>query len=168
MTAPHPTGRAVPPRTVELRRSFDATPEQVWASFTESDRLDRWYGHWEGDPASGSVMLTMVEAPDDPAPIVIDRCEPPHALHVTINGGGLTWHLQLRVEPDGDRSTLVFGQVFDGPEMVPDIGAGWEYYLDRLVAAETGGDVDAVDFERDYYPAMAEYYRDVASRLTFD
>ena len=39
------------------------------------------------------------------------------------------------------------------------MGAGWEYYLDRLVAAETGGDVDAVDFDRDYYPAMAAHFR---------
>ena len=39
------------------------------------------------------------------------------------------------------------------------MGAGWEYYLDRLVAAETGDDVDAVDFDRDYYPAMAAHFR---------
>jgi hypothetical protein len=39
------------------------------------------------------------------------------------------------------------------------MGPGWEYYLDRLVAAETGGDPAAVDFERDYYPAMEEHYR---------
>ena len=39
------------------------------------------------------------------------------------------------------------------------MGAGWEYYLDRLVAAETGDDVGAVDFDRDYYPAMAAHFR---------
>ena len=41
----------------------------------------------------------------------------------------------------------------------PSVGPGWEYYLDRLVAAETGGDPATVDFDRDYYPAMAEHYR---------
>ncbi|MGS0686750.1 hypothetical protein ACVBEQ_16665 [Nakamurella sp. GG22] len=40
-----------------------------------------------------------------------------------------------------------------------ELGPGWEYYLDRLVAAETGGDVAGIDFDRDYYPAMVEYYR---------
>ena len=28
-----------------------------------------------------------------------------------------------------------------------------------LVAAETGGDPATIDFERDYYPAMADHYR---------
>ena len=39
------------------------------------------------------------------------------------------------------------------------VGPGWEYYLDRLVDAETGADPSARDFERDYYPAMRDYYR---------
>ena len=56
-------------------------------------------------------------------------------------------------------TTLSFSQ----PELDPvdgeSVGPGWEYYLDRLVAAETDGDVAAIDFERDYYPAMADYYR---------
>ena len=43
--------------------------------------------------------------------------------------------------------------------MAESVGPGWEFYLDRLVAAETGGDVAAIDFERDYYPAMVEHYR---------
>jgi len=38
------------------------------------------------------------------------------------------------------------------------VGPGWDYYLDRLVAAETGGDLTAIDFD-DYYPAFAAHYR---------
>ena len=45
------------------------------------------------------------------------------------------------------------------------VGPGWEYYLDRLVAAETGGDPDAVDFARDYHPAMSGHYRPLAEQL---
>ena len=43
-------------------------------------------------------------------------------------------------------------------EQVGAVGPGWEYYLDRLVDAETGADPALRDFERDYYPAMAEHY----------
>ena len=42
--------------------------------------------------------------------------------------------------------------------MAAGVGPGWEYYLDRLVAAETGGDVAAIDFD-DYHPAQSDYYR---------
>src|SRR3954469_16179359 len=38
------------------------------------------------------------------------------------------------------------------------VGPGWEYYLDRLGAVLIGGDVTAIDFDRDYYPAMAAHY----------
>ena len=47
----------------------------------------------------------------------------------------------------------------DAPAEAESVGPGWEYYLDRLVEAETGGDVTAIDFERDYFPAMAAHYR---------
>jgi hypothetical protein len=46
----------------------------------------------------------------------------------------------------------------DDPAMAENVGPGWEYYLDRLVAAETGGDPAAIEFG-DYYPAMSEHYR---------
>jgi hypothetical protein len=60
-------------------------------------------------------------------------------------------------ETDG-RTVLTFTQPQIDPVEAESVGPGWEYYLDRLVAAETGGDVAAIDFERDYYPAMAEHY----------
>ena len=48
------------------------------------------------------------------------------------------------------------------PAVAADVGPGWDYYLDRLVAAETGGDVAAVDFT-DYHPADSDYYRSLFS-----
>ena len=38
------------------------------------------------------------------------------------------------------------------PAIAESVGPGWDYYLDRLVAAETGGDLADVDCD-DYYPA---------------
>ena len=35
-----------------------------------------------------------------------------------------------------------------------------------VVAAETGGDLAAIDFERDYYPAMSEHYREQRDAAT--
>ena len=44
------------------------------------------------------------------------------------------------------------------PELASSVGPGWEYYLDRLVAAETGGDVGSIVWD-DYYPGQADHYR---------
>ena len=58
-------------------------------------------------------------------------------------------------------TTLAFSQPDLDHEDSLSVGPGWEYYLDRLVAVETGGvPPETADFERDYYPAMAEYYRE--------
>ncbi len=56
-------------------------------------------------------------------------------------------------------TTLTFTQPDIDPVEAESVGPGWEYYLDRLVAAESDGDVDAIDFDRDYYPAMLEHYK---------
>ena len=61
------------------------------------------------------------------------------------------------VEVDGT-TTLTFSQSVPDAEMATGVGPGWEYYLDRLVAAETGADVTQVDFA-DYYPAQSDHYR---------
>lgn len=34
----------------------------------------------------------------------------------------------------------------------------WEYYLDRLVSAESGGDPATIDFDDDY-PSQSGHYR---------
>jgi hypothetical protein len=89
----------------------------------------------------------------------IRECDPPRRLAVTSHVGDDQWHLDLDlVERDGV-TVLTFSQPDIDPVAAESVGPGWEYYLDRLVAAETGGDVDAVDFDRDYYPAMLEHYR---------
>lgn len=148
-------------RTLHLTRTFRAPIEDVWASVTEPERLERWIGTYRGDPADGRVAFRMTaegeNAPEEE--MEIRECDPPRRLAVTSQVGVHQWFLELDlVEQDGV-TTLSFSQPGIDPVEAESVGPGWEYYLDRLVAAETGGDVSAVDFERDYYPAMQDYYR---------
>ena len=46
------------PHLVILRR-FHATADEVWRELTESERLERWIGRWEGDPKTGHVSFFM-------------------------------------------------------------------------------------------------------------
>jgi hypothetical protein len=77
---------------------------------------------------------------------------------VTSQVGEQRWYLDVDLSEADGVTTLTFSQPDADQVDAPSVGAGWEYYLDRLVAAETGGDPASVDFERDYYPAMAEHY----------
>lgn len=168
MSTPAPTGRredrdGTP--YVVFERTFRAPVEDVWAAVTEPARLQRWIGTWTGDPESGAVEFTMTAEGDDvaPEPFTIHACEPPRRLAVssqvaTEDGSVQLFHLALDLVRDGGVTTLTFAQSVSDAAMAESMGPGWDYYLDRLVAAESGGDVGSVDFD-DYYPAHAGHYR---------
>ncbi len=168
MTVPTATGRREVrdgrPYVV-LERTFRAPIDDVWAAITESDRLARWIGSWTGDPATGRVVFRMLYEGDGmpEEDFAIDECTPPRRLAITTtapyDGETLvTWQLELDlVESDGV-TTLVFAQSVPDPPMAESVGPGWEYYLDRMVAAETGGDPAIISFD-DYYPGLSAHYK---------
>jgi len=143
-------------------RTFAAPIEAVWAAVTEPERLERWIGTWTGDPASGSVVFRMTAEGEDVGPenFTIDECDPPRRLALTSPAPGeeADWHLVLELSKEGGTTTLTFSQSVPSAEWASSVGPGWEYYLDRLVAAEGGTEVGAIDFD-DYYPAQSEHFR---------
>lgn len=153
---------------VVFTRTFRAPIDDVWAAVTESDRLGRWIGTWTGDPAEGYVMFhPNAEGDDVPeSRHDIHVCDPPRHLQVDAIDDFGVWKLDIRLTEDAGVTTLTFSQVIDNPAMLENSGPGWDYYLDRLVAAETGGDPNAIDFERDYYPAMSEHYVAIAKQVS--
>lgn len=148
-----------------LTRTFRAPIGDVWAAVTEPDRLARWIGTWSGDPASGSVRFRMTaEGADAPAQTYeIWGCEPPYRLMVHAAAEAGVWDLGLDLTETGGIVTLEFAQVIHDPTILESVGPGWEYYLDRLVTAETGGDPATIDFDRYYHPALSAHYRGLLS-----
>ena len=131
----------------------------VWNHLTDPELLDTWYGTYEGDPDSGAVTLTTHEAPDHPGEVRIQHCEAPNALSVTLASPAGEWMLTVTLNAADDETDLEFRQRLDGLEHSPaDLGPGWEYHLDRLVAALDGGDVNALAWD-DYHPALCDHYR---------
>jgi uncharacterized protein YndB with AHSA1/START domain len=154
---------------VVFTRTFRAPIDDVWAAVTESDRLARWIGTWEGDPGEGHVLFQMrFEGDEVPSEkFTIDVCEPPRRLEITTTTpydgeNPETWHLRLTLSEEDGVTTLQFGQDVPRPDLATGVGPGWDYYLDRMVVAEGGGDPGTLDFD-DYYPALSEHYRTVFS-----
>ncbi|MDT0212748.1 SRPBCC family protein [Rothia sp. ARF10] len=147
-----------------FERTFRAPVEDVWAAVTESDRLVRWIGHWQGDPASGAVSFWMTaEAADAPEEtITIDECAPPRRLVMRSarpDDPNLEWRWQVDLAESDGVTTLTFAQEVGDTVLAESVGPGWDYYLDRMVLAEAGEDPGTVDFD-DYYPAFVGHYRD--------
>lgn len=148
---------------VEFTRTFRAPVEDVWAAVTESDRLARWIGEWTGDPSEGTVQFRMAfEGDAAPERMQIDECRAPHLLRLTstvvTDDGEESWRFRIDLAEEAGVTTLTFAQDVPDAAMAAGVGPGWEYYLDRLVAAETGGDPATVVWD-DYYPALSEPYR---------
>ena len=144
-----------------ITRRFRAAIEDVWASVTEPIRLERWIGTYTGDPATGRIAFRMTaEAADAPEEeMEVLECDPPRLLVVRAQTPSGYWPMRIALTQHDDMTELTFTQTEVDPAEAESVGPGWEYYLDRLVAAVTGGEVGAIDWDRDYYPAMVEHYR---------
>jgi len=140
-----------------VSRTFRAPIDGVWASVTESDRTARWFGAWEGDAAPGR-MIKLQMAYEDQTPwfdVRIDACDPPRRLALSTTGEGGGWKLELRLSHADGRTELQLVHHLDTTDQVGEMGPGWEYYLDMLVASRDDRPTPSFD---DYYPAMKAYY----------
>ena len=158
--SPTPTGRiAATSKGVDLvlTRTFLADIEDVWKSVTVSERTALWFGRWEGDAGPGKhITLYMgFEKDAKPSQMLIEACRPPHQLAVATKDAYGEWHLELLLEQTGANTTLTFIHHMTDTGGVGDIGPGWEYYLDMLVASRDGKPLPSFD---DYYPAQRDYF----------
>jgi uncharacterized protein YndB with AHSA1/START domain len=134
---------------LELTRTIDTLREDVWATLTESDRTAEWFGPWER-VSENSIRVQMRFEEGAPwMDMNVDVCESPSRLAVSTTGG---WQLDVRLT---DATTLTLIHHLSDTEGVGEIGPGWEYYLDNLLASRDGTPLPSFD---DYYPAQKEYY----------
>jgi uncharacterized protein YndB with AHSA1/START domain len=85
--------------TVLLRRTYDASAEDVWDALTNPDRMRRWFMPVTGDFREGGNFQLEGNAGGE-----ILRCEPPRMFRVTF--GSETSIVELRLQPDGESITL--------------------------------------------------------------
>ncbi|MBB5832853.1 SRPBCC domain-containing protein [Brachybacterium aquaticum] len=151
-----------------LRRVVPAAPAQVWQHAVDPGRLATWYGTWTGDPASGTVEVTMNAEPGEatPSTYTIHACEPERLLTVSSSMGEGSWLLSLELEGGSDGAGGAAGEVtylalrhHDVPrDMLQNVGPGWEWYLDRFVGSLSGGDVPTMEvWDSHYMPRAGEY-----------
>ena len=155
MTNP-PTGR-LDGRDLVVTRTFRADIEDVWASVTEPDRTARWFGTWTGEAGpGGTIKVQMAFEENDPwMDARIDVCDPPHRFAVSTTDEAGAWHLELLLTAVDGGTELQLVHHLESTEGIGEVGPGWEYYLDNLVAARDGSALP--DFN-DYYPSMKAYY----------
>ena len=122
---------------LEFRRTWPDDSDDVWAALTAPERTPRWIGRYEGERANGATgtfaMTFEGEAP--PEPLTIVECIECHRLVLDLANG---WRVELDLVSQRGGTTLIFVQRFDDPAAIPDVAAGWHWYLDRLDAEISG------------------------------
>lgn len=137
-------GRA---RAALIRLRYDATIEDVWAAFTEPNRLNRWFLEVRGDLRPGGRFELRGNASGE-----ILRCEPPRLLAVTwVYGDRPVDEVELRLSPGDNAGTIlelehatVSGLVeWQGQKLdvIPGVGSGWELPLTFALPAYLRGDL---------------------------
>lgn len=142
-------------RSLLLRRTYDATVDDVWNACTTPDRLGRWLGQIDGDLRLGGTFQLK-----DNAGGRILRCEAPHLLAVTWSfGGGMDTEVELRLTAGPDGATVLElehsspADVVDelvrqyGPGGTIGIGGGWDLALLGLDLHLHGADLDPATWE---------------------
>ncbi|HEU4533166.1 MAG TPA: SRPBCC family protein [Polyangiaceae bacterium] len=162
--SPRPTGTVRrTPRGADLTitRRFRGSIDDVWQSVTASESTARWIGAWQGEPGPGkTVRFCMGFEEGTPwCDLKIEVCEAPHRLSVSMKDDYGDWRLELSLESQGEITELTFVQRLTDPSLAGDVGPGWEYYLDRLVAARESQPMPAFS---SYHPAQKEHYLDQA------
>lgn len=152
-----PTGR-LEGNDLVLTRKFEAPIEDVWTSITKSESTARWFGSWTGTPGAGNtIKIKMVFEKDGPeSEAHIDACEPPRRLALTTTGEhGVK--VEITLAQTGSVTELRFVHHLLDRKLARDMGPGWEYYLDNLVAARAGEELPRFE---EYYPSMQAHYTD--------
>ncbi|MGB3258053.1 MAG: SRPBCC family protein [Ornithinimicrobium sp.] len=152
-----PTGRVHTTRlgrALIIERTYRAPIEDVWASFTEPERVARWYGVIDGVPSPGSTITISMTA-ESGAPteqLRVIECDPPRKFLIETAGAGDPWRLQVELAEADGHTTMTFTQrLADGLDAA-DLGPGWEFYADRHDAALNNAAMP--DWSNDNYQAV--------------
>lgn len=161
--APTASGTRDADSTLHFRRVLPLSREEAWAAITASDRTARWFGPWSGEKVPGPITVTMLSEESAPA-MPGEILEVQQLEHYVLRTGPdeSPWVITMSLESDdaeGDSTTVTLSQQVTDPEEAAMIGPGWDFYLDRLVAAEAGQDPEAITFEPAYIPGLCDHYR---------
>jgi uncharacterized protein YndB with AHSA1/START domain len=145
-------------------RELPVPIEAAWEALTVSEQTARWIGSWTGEGAPGkSVDVTWLAEEGAPTESVrILKCEAPRRLALATGPDkSAPWlvTVELREAPGG--SMLEFRQQMNNGLSPSLVGTGWEFYLDRYVAALN--DESAPPFEE--YHVMQPHYEELQAAM---
>ena len=148
--------------TVRFERRYATTPEDLWSSVTEPERLARWLGPVYGDlVVGGRYELRMGDdvagSPQNAVGDVVE-CDAPRRLVIGWEfPGEAASRVIVDIRPDGDGAVLVLEHLDLEAAAARGYGGGWHASLDQLDDHVAGRPVRGWD---DLFAAALPRYRE--------
>jgi len=140
-----PTGADV---TVRFERRYATTPEDLWSSLTDPERLARWLGPVYGEDEAGSPQNAVGD---------VLECDAPRLLVVGWRFPGEDeTRVTVTLRRDGDGSVLVLEHLGLSESAARGYGAGWHASLGQLDDHAAGRPVRAW---QEIFDAALPHYR---------
>ena len=120
-----------------LHRELPMSRTQAWAWFTDSSRTVKWFGPYRLEGEKFFVRMVQEEGQPEVEGRLV-ACENERMIRMRMGTDESAWEVQVELEdiPDGTRLTL--SQAWTGGPDDPWLEAGWNFYLDCLIAATEG------------------------------
>lgn len=131
-------------RAIELERTFDCTPQQLWDAWTKPEKLANWFGPFpDGEVTQldlrpgGAFRLAMIDENGERYPVwgEYKEVEAPHRLVFTAEAleiGKQTSTVTVEIEPLDGRTRLRFRQDGIPTQVAQGTGEGWRMAWDKL------------------------------------
>lgn len=147
---------------LRFERTYDATPEEVWAAFTDPDSIRRWlFADAVLEPrVGGAFRLVWSENERTGGAVLV--WEPPRALEVEWSEGEMQSILRVEIAASEGGTMLVLDHRSLTPDVVVGIGAGWHAHLDALDDVLARRD-DVTDRWRERHEALLPRYEELTA-----
>jgi uncharacterized protein YndB with AHSA1/START domain len=147
-------------RTVRFERRFDASPDELWATLTEPNRIHTWLlAETSFEPRVGGTVNFVWEGSGECSGIV-SIFDPPRELEYSWIEAAGTSIVRFEVRPvDGGGVVLVLEHRQLPPSTHAGVGAGWHAHLDALSALLAG---ERFDFWARFHELEPHYEKLVA------
>jgi uncharacterized protein YndB with AHSA1/START domain len=125
---------------VRMEDRYDTDIDDLWSAFTDSGRLARWLGEFEGELRLGGEFRARFFASGWEGTGRVEACEPPRRLLVVTKGpDGPDEHvIEATLTADGEQTILVLEERGMPLDYLAAYGAGIQVHVEDLAAHIAG------------------------------
>jgi uncharacterized protein YndB with AHSA1/START domain len=142
---------------LRFERTYDATPDEVWAALTEPESIGRWlFAEAVLEPRVGGAFRLRWSENEQAGGSVL-AWEPPRLLEVEWDETDMRSVLRVEITATANGATLVLDHRNIAEQAAIGMGAGWHAHLEALGELLGGADTSSERWQPRYEMLRPRY-----------